>query len=173
MNELLRLLLFHFERYPLMECADGVKLLYQNEFGCGHLVAGEGQSYALLLEEYRAMPEGQPGAPLVEPIGGGLCRVYLNGLPEMLLAPLHGAFVQTAGEARGNLSGFLEKLSALSGLAGQGKAPFSREALKKYLAAYRKKGYPAVSHSARYREAYRPHYRVVRQALVSFLEEKA
>ena len=37
MEELERILREHAERYPLMQPTDAVKLIYQNEFGGGHL----------------------------------------------------------------------------------------------------------------------------------------
>lgn len=30
---------YHAKKYPLMRPADAVKLLYQNEFGIGHLIS--------------------------------------------------------------------------------------------------------------------------------------
>ena len=38
MNELEIILKEHAERYPQMQPADAVKLLYQNAFGGGHLI---------------------------------------------------------------------------------------------------------------------------------------
>ena len=41
MEELRAILLAHAKRYPLMQPQDAVKLIYQNEFGGGHLIRDE------------------------------------------------------------------------------------------------------------------------------------
>ena len=38
MDDLKQILISHAARYPLMEPTDAVKLIYQNEFGGGHLI---------------------------------------------------------------------------------------------------------------------------------------
>ena len=38
MFELEAILKIHVKRYPLMQPTDAVKLIYQNEFGGGHLI---------------------------------------------------------------------------------------------------------------------------------------
>ena len=62
---------------------------------------------------------------------------------------------------KGTLSGFLAKLSVLEELTRQGVFSFDSQALSAYLETYQQAGYPAVSHSEIYRNAYRPAYRVV------------
>ena len=41
MEELKAILITHAKRYPLMQPRDAVKLIYQNEFGGGHLICDE------------------------------------------------------------------------------------------------------------------------------------
>ena len=38
MEELRAILIAHAKRYPLIQPTDAVKLIYQNEFGGGHLI---------------------------------------------------------------------------------------------------------------------------------------
>ena len=40
-EELEQILREHAKRYPLMQPTDAVKLIYQNEFGGGHLIRDE------------------------------------------------------------------------------------------------------------------------------------
>ena len=47
----------------------------------------------------------------------------------------------------------------------QGVFAFQAAELEKYLSEYKKKGYPAVSHSEEYKEAYLPAYRVVKESI--------
>ena len=46
------ILLTHAARYPKMQPTDAVKLLFQSEFGGGHLVANEERFRAYLRAEY-------------------------------------------------------------------------------------------------------------------------
>jgi hypothetical protein len=66
----------HARRYPHMQPTDAVKLLYQSEFGGGHLITNPAHSLARLQNEMQATA---PNAdlPLLEPIGNGLVRLSL------------------------------------------------------------------------------------------------
>jgi hypothetical protein len=72
-------------------------------------------------------------------------------------------FIRSANEHAGSLEKFLEKLDVLRCLAAQGHFAFDGEALEAYLASYREAGYPPVSHSETYRQAYHPAYRIIRK----------
>lgn len=160
MEELERILLTHAERYPKMEPTDAVKLIYQNEFGGGHLIRDAQACLQYLRDEY-AQVEKNPAALCSEEIGNGLIRVHLAALPPQALAQLGSAFLHSAAAHRGALPGFLQKLALLCRLTAQGCFSFDACALQAYLERYSSAGYPAVSHSAAYRAAYRPAYRVV------------
>ena len=159
----------HLTRYPLMEPTDVVKLLYQNEFGGGHLISDPARSLAYLRQEWESLPgekSNQEDMPLLEDIGGGLCRLHLapakaGGLytPEQI----NDWFVRSSAAHRGSQDRFLATLDWLEEKAEIFPFRFSKEALQTYLAAYREAGCPLVSHSETYRRAYRPAYRVVLQ----------
>ena len=53
MEELRSILLAHARRYPAMAPQDGVKLVYQNGFGGGHLVTDPAQSLERLPPPWR------------------------------------------------------------------------------------------------------------------------
>ena len=149
----------HAARYPLMEPTDAVKLIYQNEFGGGHLIADEAACLAYLREEH----EKTPAAPYyAEELGNGICRVYLGGLRDV--EALGRAFIESAAGHKGSLPGFLEKLEILRKVTREGVFAFTPEDLETYLEAYEKAGYPPVSHSKAYRNAYHPAYRVILKA---------
>ncbi len=162
MTETASILRAHAARYPLMEPRDAVKLLYQHEFGPGHLIADPNTALARLREEY-AQTEHDPAAELLEDIGNGLVRVRLAALDpeEYPLEAFHDAFVTSARLHTGRRETFLQKLDVLRELARQGAFSFSAAALETYLTDYIASGCPMVSHSPAYREAYRPAYRVV------------
>ena len=157
------ILLAHAARYPLIEPTDAVKLIYQNEFGGGHLIRDEKRCLEFLRNEYRSVPQSGD-TPLLEDIGNGFFRVNLSALDAsgMTAEELGSAFIHSS-QLRGCLDSFLAKLAVLRSLTGSGQMPFSPEALDAYLSDYEKAGFPPVSHSETYRNAYHPAYRVVSQ----------
>lgn len=158
------ILLTHAQRYPAMEPRDAVKLIYQNEFGGGHLIRNEEAALTYLRREYEAV--GKDNAqPLTENIGSGLIRVNLAALPEERLEKLGQAFLQSAKLHRGTRESFLQKLTLLEALAKEGTFGFSAGEMEAYLYTYAQEGYPMVSHSEIYRKLYHPAYRVVQEAL--------
>ena len=78
MEELKQILLSHGARYPKMEPRDAVKLIYQNEFGGGHLIRDEASCLAYLRREYESV--AQTSGDLAEEIGNGLVRIHLTAL---------------------------------------------------------------------------------------------
>lgn len=157
------ILLAHAARYPLMEPTDAVKLIYQNEFGGGHLIRDEKKCLEFLQNEYRSVPQSADTS-LLEDIGNHFFRVNLAALnvSGMTADELGSAFIQSSRH-RGSMDSFLEKLSVLRSLTRSGLMPFSWEVLEAYLTDYEKTGFPPVSHSETYRNAYHPAYRVVSQ----------
>lgn len=156
------ILLSHARRYPLLEPQDLVKLLYQSEFGGGHMISDPQSSLRRLTEEFQSISH-DPGRPLTEEIGGGLLRVDLHALaPETIpLARLNEIFVRSAAEVRGTKAHFIHKIDLLLRLAAAGRLPFGEMSLRAYLAGYYRAGLPAVSHSSTYKKAYDPSYRIV------------
>lgn len=159
--ELENILQTHARRYSVMQPTDAVKLIYQNEFGGGHLIQDEQSCLNYLRREYASV-EKDPAVPLCEDIGNGIVRVNLAALKEDDLERLGAAFIHSAAELHGSLEHFLRKLSVLRELTAQGIFAFGLADLDTYLAECAKAGYPAVSHSKEYRDAYRPAYRIVR-----------
>lgn len=164
MEELRQIFLAHRVRYPLMEPQDAVKLIYQNEFGCGHMITNADACVCYLRQEY---PEAKkyPTPVEWEPIGNGLGRIYLAAVKEQELEALGQAFLRSGEAHQGTQARFLEKLELLKLMADQSAFPFGPVALDAYLERYAGDGYPAVSHSRAYRNAYHPAYRVVLQSL--------
>lgn len=160
MEELKNILLEHAARYRAMRPTDAVKLIYQNEFGGGHLVRDEAACLDYLRREYGSTRK-DPGIPLYENIGNGIVRVNLAALPESGLEKLGQDFIRSAARHRGNADSFRKKLSVLMALTVEGAFCFTPEELGAYLAEYEKAGYPMVSHSPEYRHAYRPAYRII------------
>ena len=168
------ILLAHARRYPQMEPTDAVKLLYQSEFGGGHLIRDEKACLDRLTEEYRATPQSRD-IPLTEDIGNGIVRVNLAALDANGVTPeqLGRVFLHSSAQVRGTEAAFREKLALLQELTAAGAMPFSQDALEAYLTDYEAAGFPPVSHSETYRKNYHPAYRVVQMESLSAVGQLA
>ena len=163
MEEIRAILNTPAKRYPLMQPRDAVKLIYQNEFGGGHLIRDEQACLNYLRREYADL-EKDPTAPLYEDIGNGIVRVNLAAVKPENLEQLGQNFIASAAKHKGTLDSFLNKLKVLQTLTSEGVFAFDLDALNAYLSEYKAVGYPAVSHSEQYRQAYTPAYRIIRKA---------
>lgn len=155
----------HFENYPDMKPQDAVKLIYQNEFGPGHMITDPKKSLVRLEQEMAQLSPAPDQEPLYESIGNGLCRLNLRpclkkGIP---LEDINRLFLQAAQSTKGDMRSFQKKLMCLEQMADRDETPFYAAELDYYLILYKEKGCPAVSHSDAYRAAYAPAYRVVVQ----------
>ena len=171
MQELERILKDHAARYPQMEAVDDIKLVYQNEFGGGHLVQnGEETVQRILREQEAAAPVSSP----IEPIGNGLCRYHLGTVEPQKAETLARLFAAAAAQTTGSSEGFKEKLSLLRQLCETGALKLDTAQLDAALASYPLDQHPPISHSEAFRAAYAPHYRVLRledaQMLPAFLQ---
>ena len=172
-NEMLAALKAHARKYPRMQPQDAVKLLYQSEFAGGHIIKSREYAYARIADEYAATPH-DAAKPLFEEIGSGIARVNLAAVDknEYPLDTLTDDFVRSAALHKGSMDAFLEKLSLLREAFDEIGFTFTREDLDAYLTKYALEGYPMVSHSAIYREAYAPAYRVMLLSCVNGGESK-
>jgi hypothetical protein len=160
MEELKAILIAHAKRYPLMQPTDAVKLIYQNEFGGGHLIRDEQACLTYLQREYDSIEKNRD-LPIGEDIGNGILRVNLAALKPEDLERLGAVFLRSAAEHTGDPARFLEKLDVLRTLTREGVFAFGTQELESYLEDYGRAGYPPVSHSDFYREKYKPAYRIV------------
>ena len=161
MEELEKILWEHAKRYPKMQPCDAVKLIYQNEFGGGHLIQDEEACLRYLRQEYASV-EKNDAVPLYEAIGNGIVRINLAAVKEEDLEQLGKNFIRSAAKCNGSLQRFKEKLEVLLLLTQNGAFAFDTVQLQAYLEAYAASGYPVVSHSQAYRTSYQPAYRVVK-----------
>ena len=88
----------HIKKYPQMQVQDVAKLLYQSEFGGGHLIADANRSLERIKAEYEALGEQERVSEMkYESIGDGMYRVYLSCLSNDLSAEiLNRMFVASA-----------------------------------------------------------------------------
>lgn len=156
MSSLAQLLQQHHAAHPAMELQDAVKFIHQHHCGPGHLVDLQGDVLAHLEQELDRTC-ADPAAPLFEPLGNGLCRLSLAACKARELKPLTLAhiFALTANDHIPDPQGLDRDLDLICQLG------FDPAQTQTYLADYRARGCPMVSHSDAYRQAYHPAYRVV------------
>ena len=162
MEELRAILITHAKRYPLMQPRDAVKLIYQNEFGGGHLIRDEQAFLNYLRREYESV-EKDSTMPLYEDIGNGIVRVNLAAVKPEDLEQLGKDFIRSAAEHTGTRERFQQKLDVLRQLTAAGHFRFGMIEMEYYLSEYIKSGCPMVSHSEQYRQNYAPAYRVIKK----------
>jgi hypothetical protein len=77
----------HAKKYPMMQPTDAVKLIYQNEFGGGHLIKDETACINYLFHEYNSATKNG-NTQLYESIGNGMVRVNLSAVKQDQLMSL-------------------------------------------------------------------------------------
>lgn len=155
---MLNILLEEKKRHPAAGVRDYCKLLYQSEFGAGHMVSGADASLERLRAECAACGVGED-APFT-PVGGGLLRLHLRAIPSLglRLETVNGLFLHACAP-RGSVEGLESKLALLCENASM--LGLDENALEAEIAPWRAAGYPALSHSEPYRVLYHPAYRLV------------
>ena len=142
----------HYHKYPKMQIQDAVKLLFQSEFGPGHLLNSTDYARKLLKEEIELTKENEPE---IEVISDQYVRYYLGKCTKDDEEDILTSMIESA-QRKGSKENFMKKLSDLKELN-----LFPAQELDEYLNDYLKKESWMISHSEVYREWYRPHYRVL------------
>ncbi|HQJ38374.1 MAG TPA: hypothetical protein PK223_11080 [Bacillota bacterium] len=174
-EEFKKVLLMQHERYPGMQIADMVKLIYQNEFAGGHLITNEDECLKRLTEELRILEKDSgayiPPVPF-ENIGNGLCRFYLvsEQISGIDIGTLNRFFISTSNSIRGNVQSFEQKLKVFKECCADGDFPYKPEEAEAWLDEYRRRGYPPMHHSGEYKALYSPAYRIVKLDYIHYLE---
>ena len=155
-----RLILQHYERYPEMQIEDMFKLLFHSSFGCEHAVSSLERVRGYMLSELERAD--MDSDVLVEELDSDYSRVHLacigRGLSPDTLAVMFYLSARPVEDGRDRLT---FKLSVLREMAREGCFAFSSESLEAAISEWESLGYPAIHHSATFRECYNPAYRVV------------
>jgi uridine kinase/riboflavin transporter FmnP len=160
------------ELYPKSEAVDLLKMLYQNEFGPGHLITDPVKSLHFLEEEAEALSGKNSKVNTVEPIGNGMCRLHLQVLREGKLetTTFERFFELSAVHLRGSRAGFLQKASVLETLCRNKSVKMKEGAVKEALVQWEASGSGLFRHSETFRNTYAPAYRVVEKQFCDYLE---
>ena len=146
-----------------MEIRDLVKLIYQSEFGGGHMIANPQMSLNRIQEEYHSLkPEALDVSSVVENIGDGLSRIYLSCLDHGIPAEvLNEMFVHSANNKKGSVAGLEEKIELIIYMCHNKELSYNVDEVIDFFETWKQDGYPAMSHSETYRQNYHPAYRVI------------
>jgi uridine kinase len=162
MDELLELLKDTMARHPIFEVRDAVKFIFQNEMGPEHLIPSKQWALPRLQSELESCAEN--GEPECEKLGNDIYRLSLPAVREKLTAEtICSMFAMTGKMVAGDKEKLKEKLQLCYELG------LNKEDVDEFLGECEKAGYPAVSHSDAYRNAYAPSYRLIHRRFVEIL----
>lgn len=171
----LDLLDMHAARYRLMAGQDAYKLLYQGILGPEHLVSDpEAFQARLLADALRAAVPPMADEPLYEPMRPDRRLLRVNLRPFKAaggdIRALLDACLTAAAARWGTPEELRAAWAAVARACQAGRWPHMGDvaAFSAWLEAH---DYPAVHHSPRYREAYRPAYRLVSDAGRALIDE--
>ena len=170
MKEVIKVYMKHYTR---MEIRDVFKLIYQSEFGGGHMIKDSYKSLEWIQKEHEFVKsQNWPKRESVcEDIGSDMCRIYLESLDNGLSREtLNEMFVQSANTKQGTIAGLEEKLGWFVKLCETGEIAFDVSEVRMKICDWKEAGYPAIHHSEIYRDNYFPAYRVVMKKYAERLE---
>ena len=165
-NKTRELLIEHYNTYPRLEVSDIFKFIFQSAYGCEHLVSSEERALNYIKEELKRMSGDE--APRVDTLDGDYSRVYLSCLNDKVTPEVMAKYfclsakVEPDGRER-----LLEKIAVARELIRDGTIPLSLRDFDELHQKWRDAGYPAIHHSASFREAYNPAYRVIANEYVN------
>jgi hypothetical protein len=163
-SELLAFARAELALHPSAEIGDLYKLLYQGNFGVGHIIRSREAALSYLEEELRGL-EPASAEPLLRPCNqdASMLRVNLRPFLRDSLSTnlLVDAMLLTVRVLRPDSAVFLRSWREIGALIERGSLPFGSDRFRVFTDSLRREGYPAVHHSAAYTAAYRPAYRVV------------
>jgi len=170
-SDAVQALAFDLASHPEAEAVDLYKFLHQAMFGPGHAVTDTNQAADALQSEIAGLGSPGVGEAWCDTLGGEplLVRVNLrpfvaNGFDPGALIKAIEATVNAVHPDPSQMGVALDLV--VRWLASEKKQDLAR-ALQDLGRELKRQGYPAVHHSAAYRQAYRPAYRVVDASLAS------
>ena len=159
------------QAYPKSRLLDLYKSCFQDFMGAEHLVSDRQRVKAYLDEELQSTSLDDLMPWYYEPCGvyGQYVRVSIRAVKENLLSEelLLDAFVRSANsDKRPTVESWRERWHAMMGTIDQAglDLPYYQQD-RAFIDSILSVGRYAISHSPEYREAYRPHYRIVEKGI--------
>ena len=157
-------------QYPKSHLLDLYKSCFQDYMGAEHLVSDRERVKAYLDEELTTADIDDLPERFYEPCGikGRYVRVSLRAVKEGLITEdmLLDAFIRSANTKRPSIKFWSRKWHKSIGTIdkmGLNLPDYDRE--KQFIDSLLSVGKYAISHSSDYREAYHPHYRIVKRRI--------
>jgi hypothetical protein len=175
-TELFNLVISHMNRYPAMEVQDVYTLIYQGAMGAGHLSADAGGFEERLIKEFEEAKADEKQA-LWETIrpDGELVRVHIAALKARGGKPqaLSTLCLWTASIFEGDEVDLKDGWDTFQHLCSDNRLrKFQEKEISEFTQWAQKNKYPSMRHSTAFRDAYRPHYRLVRREFLNILMEQ-
>ena len=164
LSGLQNIVLDHCSRYPELQVEDLYKLTHQAALGSEHAVKNIESARQWLLSELDQLPVTSEET-LIDVISPdrSIVRIHLkpyiesDGDREDLLQ----AFIQTANYFSGSTDLLREYWWDIEGLVKEVEIPLQIESLKSFFERMEAHAFPAVHHSAQYKQSYQPSYRII------------
>lgn len=156
---MIKYLLDSYRAFPLMQVEDFIKLIYQAEYGCEHMLDTNTENR--LTEECRQLDAPYVEQQLFDTISDNLVRVNLSPYKDNGYSLATLADMMKSVPCSGSVEGLERRLSQLVQLLQEHRIDLPINGVLRALSQYRAKGYGAVRHSTAYRMNYQPHYRVI------------
>lgn len=162
-KEFKKILIQHLEFYPLMQAEDIYKLAYQFSFGPAHFFFKSGEAERMIFEEAKGLVSEDNTIEIVE-VGNGYYRYPLIDNP-IYLNMVCESFIKTVKLGQSNNVDFPKLLNDISTYLKDLKIDFDYNDFIELINKMKGIDYPAISHSDKYRKAYQPHYRLIKEGL--------
>lgn len=162
------LLITHCQSFPGLQIQDLCKYLYQSAFGCEHMISSPEAVTEGIEKEFQNCVHTD-NTEIIK-LDGPYSRIPLSCLGTGLSAATFGKlFYYSAQKRPDGHWDLLSKIEIARELLGEGLLPFSQNDFESEIASWEAKGYPAVHHSAAFKELYHPSYRLMADEYVLLL----
>lgn len=146
----------HLIQYSHMMVSDLYKLIYQMTFGINHLINDNARNY--LYNEI--LNSNRNDLPIIEEIGNGMCRIYLNNLNINEVDFIYNEMLESSTHV-GSKDVFLEYCEEALNVLKEINHQIKDYQFEEFVGKMLQLNLPQVHHSEKYKEMYDPHYRVV------------
>jgi hypothetical protein len=166
-EQLYQLILWHLDRHQNLGIQDVYKLLYQGVFGAEHLVTDIGSARTALIEEWQRVP-ADANEILIEPVSMDAQIVRINirrcQAEGLTVNDLWTAFYTSLSDVTAEANDFEKMWNSFCDLCRLKTSSFDVDDAINFGQRAKNDGWPARHHTAAYRRANYPAYRVVRKS---------
>jgi len=163
-TDYVELIEFHQKIKNNVTIQDAYKLIYQSIFGNSHLLQHVDQARIYLIEEFESI-QASSEEPLIEPISpqGNVVRINLRPFKRQKknIDGLFQAMIASARQIAGSVSEIQRVWDEFKQAVAANRLHFDDHGLIGFDHEIQAQHFPAVHHSAAYRMANHPAYRVV------------